>query len=88
MCELGLTVKGETGSRRVEMECEHQNGLVYAVRAESNWVCSDDLLHVHSLAGFFNELTDMEEERVEEIMQRWGIYYRTRPLAEQGSGEA
>ena len=82
MSEYGLNVKGETGSSRVELECEHQNGLVYVVRAEKNWVCSDDLLHVHSLAGFFRELAELEDARVREVMQRWGVYYRSRPLAE------
>ena len=72
MSDFGLNVKGETGSRRVELECEHQNGLVYVVRAEKNWVCSDDLLHVHSLAGFFRELGELEDPRVREVMQRWG----------------
>ena len=85
MSEFGLNVKGETGSRRVELECEHQNGLVYVVRAEKNWVCSDDLLHAHSLAGFFGELTKLEEPGVREVMQRWGVYYRSRPLAEQAN---
>ena len=64
MGDFGLTVKGESGSKRVELECEHQNGLVYVVRADRNWVCSDDLLHVHSLAGFFKDLSELDDERV------------------------
>ncbi len=83
MSEFGLNVRGETGSKRVELECEHQNGLVYIVRAENNWVCSDDLLHAHALAGFFRELGELESPAVKEVMQRWGVYYRPRPLAEQ-----
>lgn len=88
MSGFGLNVKGETGSRRVELECEHQNGLVYVVRAKKNWVCSNDLLHVHSLAGFFRELMELGDPRVREVMQRWGVYYRPRPLAEQASEDA
>ncbi len=87
MSEFGLKIKGETGSLRVELECEHQNGLVYVVRADKNWVCSEDLLHVHSLAGFFRELEGLRDPRVREIMRKWGVYYRSRPLAEQ-TGES
>lgn len=83
MGQFGLNVKGETGSKRVELECEHQNGLVYVVRAENNWVCSDDLLHAHSLAGFFRELGELDSPAVKEVMQRWGVYFRPRPLSEQ-----
>ena len=82
MGEYGLTVKGESGSKRVELECEHQNGLVYVVRAERNWVCADDLLHVHSLAGFFEDLAQLNDPAVTEAMRRWGIYYRPRALAQ------
>ena len=80
MGDFGLTVKGETGSKRVELECEHQNGLVYVVRADRNWVCSDELLHVHSLAGFFKGLSELDDERITQAMQDWGLYYRARPL--------
>lgn len=81
MGDFGLTVKGESGSKRVELECEHQNGLVYVVRADRNWVCSDDLLHVHSLAGFFKDLSELDDERITQVMQDWGLYYRPRPLS-------
>ena len=81
MGDFGFTVKGESGSKRVELECEHQNGLVYVVRADRNWVCSDDLLHVHSLAGFFKDLSELDDERITQVMQDWGLYYRPRPLS-------
>ena len=81
MGDFGLTVNGESGSKRVELECEHQNGLVYVVRADRNWVCSDDLLHVHSLAGFFKDLAELDDDRITHVMQDWGLYYRPRPLS-------
>ena len=81
MADLGLTVKHGSDGKRIEMQCEHQNGLVYVVRGEANWVCSDELLHAHALAGFFRELVELDDERIGDVMQRWGIYYRQRALA-------
>ena len=82
--KFGLTVREGRGGKRVEMECEHQNGLLYVVPSESSWVCSDELMHAHALAGFFRQLAELEDERVDALMQRWGLYYRPRPLADEG----
>ena len=73
MREFGLNIKTDTGGKRVELECEHQNGLLYVVPAESSWVCSEELMHAHAMAGFFRQLMELEDERVEELMQRWGL---------------
>ena len=81
MSEFGLTVKGGTGSKRVGLVCEHQDGLLYVVPAEASWVCSDELLHVHALAGFFKQITALENEEVKRAMQRWGLYYRDRGIS-------
>ena len=86
MSEFGLIVKHDSGGKRIEMQCTHQNGLLYAVPAESSWVCSEELLHAHALAGFFKELTELDDPRVKEAMRRWGLYFRTRPLEEQEEG--
>lgn len=83
MANYGLTVKHDTGGKRLEIECEHQNGILYVVPSEASWVCSEDLLHVHSLAGFFTQLVALDNPEVKEMMRRWGLYYRERPLASQ-----
>lgn len=83
MGEFGLNVKHDSDGKRVEMECKHQNGLLYVIAAEGNWVCSDDLRHAHALAGFFRQLMELNDPRVTEIMRRWGLYFRERPLAAQ-----
>ncbi len=80
----GLSVKGDTGSKRIALECEHQSGMLYIVPAESSWVCSDDLLPVHALAGFFRQLKELDDPAVEEVMQRWGLYYRPREVGSEG----
>jgi len=80
MSQFGLTVKSDSGGHRIEVECKHQNGLLYVVPSEASWVCTEELRHAHSLAGFFKELTELDEPRVGDAMQRWGIYFRPRPL--------
>ena len=86
MGDFGLKVKGETGSKIVELQCEHLNGLLYVVPAEASWVCSPELLHVHAVAGFLKQLVELNDPRVKETMQRWGLYYRERPLASDDQG--
>jgi hypothetical protein len=81
MSRTGLTVRGGTGSKRIELVCEHQDGLLYVVPAEASWVCSDELLHVHALAGFLKQLAALDNAEVKEAMQRWGLYYRDREVS-------
>ena len=83
MAGLGLTVKDDTVGKRLELQCPHHNGLLYVVPSEASWVCSEDLVHAHSLAGFFEQLVELNDPRIREIMQRWGLYFRERPLAPQ-----
>ncbi|MCH8109767.1 MAG: hypothetical protein IIB15_06530 [Chloroflexi bacterium] len=83
MAEFGLTVKHDSGGKRVEMQCAHQNGLLYVVPSEASWVCSEELLHAHAIAGFFKQLAELDNPEVKDIMQRWGLYFRERPLASQ-----
>ena len=76
----GVTVKEDIGSTRVEIQCDHQSGVIYFVPAEASWVCQPKHLHAHALAGFFRELIELADPRITELMQRWGMYYRSRPL--------
>ena len=78
----GLNVVTGEGNTRVLLGCTHQRGLVYLVPAEKSWVCSEEMLPGHALAGFLGELTAQGDARVEEMMQRWGIYFRQMPLDE------
>lgn len=83
-------VKQDTGGKRLEMQCEHQNGLLYVVPGDSSWVCSEELRHAHALAGFFRELMELDDDRVHQLMQRWGLYYRPRAIDTESAsaGEA
>jgi hypothetical protein len=61
--------------------------VLYTVPGEASWVCSEELLPAHALAGFMRELVKLELPQVSEIMQRWGVYYRPRPIAAEGEVE-
>jgi hypothetical protein len=76
----GLDIKGASGSKRVVVGCEHQRGMLYVVRSERSWVCSDELLPAHALAGFFKQLAASDEPAVKEAMRQWGLYFRELPL--------
>ena len=80
----GLNLKTGQGSASLEMECPHQNGLLYMVPGDRSWVCEDDLRPAHVLAGFFDEITGMDDARIREAMNRWGLYYRPRSLTNAG----
>ena len=82
MTEFGLKIKSEAELTKIEVQCVHQNGLIYVVPSESSWVCTEDLRHVHALAGFFKQLIELEDPKIQEAMQKWGIYFRPRPLAD------
>lgn len=84
----GVVVKLGQGGARVEIGCPHQHGLLYAVRSKASWVCSDDLLHAHALAGFLRELMRLEEPAVQALMHKWGLYYRELPLEEASAQQA
>jgi hypothetical protein len=90
LAEHGLIVKQDSGGQRVEMQCEHQNGLLYVVPGDSSWVCSEELRHAHALAGFFRQLMELDDERVQGLMQTWGLYYRPRSIEteEEVEGES
>jgi hypothetical protein len=84
----GITVKHDTGGTRMEIRSRNQAGLLYAVPAEASWVATAEQLHAHALAGFLGELTAFADPRVEGLMSKWGLYYRTLPLEEDEGGEA
>ena len=83
----GITVTRGTEGSRVAFQCKHQNGLVYVARGEASWVCSEELLHAHAIAGFLKDVAALESPQVEQIMQKWGVYYRQRPLEEADEAE-
>lgn len=80
MPESGLIIKAGENATRIQVSCPHQSGLLYLVPAERSWVCAREQMPSHALAGFFRELVNLGDSRVQELMQAWGIYYRQLPL--------
>ena len=72
----GFLIKAEAGGSRIVLECPHQGGDLYSIPAEATWVCESDLLPSHALAGFLTELTALSDDRVNAMLQRWGMYFR------------
>jgi hypothetical protein len=86
MSEYGLVIKQGQDMTRIALRCVHQHGLIYMVRGSKSWVCSPEHLHAHALAGFLGELVSLNDPKVKELMQRWGLYFRSLPL--EGEEEA
>ena len=78
MDDSNVSIKGCFGSKRISLKCDQQKGLLYSITSEANWVCDEDSIYIHSLAGFFKELTEIQNADVTKLMQRWGLYYRTK----------
>ena len=87
MADTGITVKSGDGMTRVQVTCGHQSGLIYVVPAPRSWVCSEELIPAHALAGFFRELVALKHGPVAELMQEWGIYYRQLPIVDEEKSE-
>ena len=52
MAEYGLQVKHGQGMTRLQIGCMHQRGLLYVVPSEKSWVCTQEHITAHALAGF------------------------------------
>ncbi len=87
MTTSGLEIIPGNDMTRIRAVCDHQSGLIYVVPADRNWVCDRESMPAHALAGFFRELTSLENKEVQELMQQWGIYYRQLPKEQEDSEE-
>jgi hypothetical protein len=81
--EYGVNIKIGSGETKLEVQCPHQSGLIYVVPSEASWVCESEYIHSHAIAGFFRELMEMNDSRVTDLMQRWGLYYRPMTLNDE-----
>ena len=77
MNQHGISIKNSSEGKRINLTCEHVAGVIYIVPSKSSWVCTKENIGAHAIAGFFRELSDLENSQIEQIMQKWGIYYRT-----------
>ena len=79
---MGLQITPGAEMTRIQVTCEHQQGLIYVVPAERSWVCNSETLPAHALAGFFRELVGLQRPEISNLMRQWGIYYRQLPQSE------
>ena len=84
----GLHITSGEDMARIQVACEHQQGLIYVVPAERSWVCNSETLPAHAFAGFFRELVALQNSSVGELMRQWGIYYRQLPRTEASTDSA
>ena len=68
MTTSGLDIISGNDMTRIKAVCEHQRGLIYVVPAERSWVCTKEYLPAHALAGFFRELTALDNAEVQGLM--------------------
>ena len=85
MNEPGIKLSQGSQSSRLEIEWPPPSGVLYIIPGEASWVCSTELLHAHALAGFLGELVELDLSQVNKAMQRWGMYYRPRPITNDSS---
>ena len=83
MTTFGLDIIPGNDMTRIKAVCEHQRGLIYVVPAERSWVCSKENLPAHAMAGFFRELSALDNKEVEGLMPEWGIYFRQLPKEQE-----
>ena len=86
MTTSGLDIIPGNDMTRIKAVCEHQRGLIYVVPAERSWVCDKEYLPAHALAGFFRELTALDNAEIHGLMQQWGIYFRQLPNDQEEAG--
>jgi len=78
--DYGTKIKANEDMTRFDFSCAHQSGVLYIIPAQSSWVCQGKDINAHALAGFFKQLSQLEDSRIHSIMQRWGLYYRPRSI--------
>ena len=61
----------------LELSTKHVDGNLYFVKTEKNWVADNDSIYVHSLIGFFTELNLSDDSATKDLMNEWGISFRT-----------
>ena len=85
---FGITEKNGQQSNRIDILCPHHGGIVYVVPSEASWVCSEKSINAHAISGFFTDVSKLDDPKIREIMQKWGLYFRERPLPNEDSGQS
>ena len=76
MAKHGISIKNASEGKRITLGCDHNSGVIYIVPSEASWVCSQENIAAHTISGFFRDLIKLENSQIDQIMQKWGLYYR------------
>ncbi len=74
--KLDNDMNNVNGTTRININCNHERSILYVVPTESNWVCENEKMHLHSLSGIFKTLLTLNKPEIKDAMQKWGIYVR------------
>ena len=80
MENFGIKLNCTSNSARLELECPHQNALIYSIPSEGSWVCTEELRASHALAGFLGDIVNLQDSRISQLLNHWGLFYRARPI--------
>jgi|TARA_B110000263_G_C15277924_1_gene496762 hypothetical protein len=73
----GLTIKNQKDLTSIEASSSNQHGLIYITHgAPKNWVAKPDEMVSHTLAGFFKALTEIEDPKIQDLLNAYGLVYR------------
>ena len=82
MTEPGISIKKASEGNRINLSCDHNSGIIYIVPSEASWVCNGETIAAHAISGFFKDLTNLQNSQIDQIMQKWGLYYRSLEVIE------
>ena len=77
MTETKFDLKISKDMNLLELSTKHVDGNLYFVKTKKNWVADNDSIYVHSLIGFFTELNLSDDSSTKDLMNEWGISFRT-----------
>ena len=77
MTETKFDINISKDMNLLELSTKHVDGNLYFVKTKKNWVADNDSIYVHSLIGFFTELNLSDDSATKDLMNEWGISFRT-----------
>lgn len=80
MTEKNFNLTTSENMNILDLSTKHLSGKLYFVKTDQNWVAEDDSVYIHSLIGFFSDLNKLNDSESKNLMQKWGIYFRTKDL--------
>jgi len=73
----GLTIKNQEDLTSIEASSSNQHGLIYITHgAPKNWVAKPEEMISHTLAGFFKALNLIDDPRIKDLFNDYGLVYR------------